>query len=103
MGEELVKVNSSEDNVAARNSAALLYDVAALTSGYEIEDSADFAQRILSMMVARWGGDVTEAKVEATTQVAEDTAKDPTGDSARAEGETTTAPELTDAQKDFFG
>merc|ERR1712087_1008991 len=64
MGEELVKVNSSEDNVAARNSAALLYDVAALTSGYEIEDSADFAKRILSLMSSKAGGGVQDAAVE---------------------------------------
>merc|ERR1740121_760106 len=87
----------------AKNIATLLYDVAALTSGYEIEDSADFAQRILSMLTARGVGDVTEAKVEATTQVVENTTKDPTGDGPIAEGETAKAPELTDAQKDFFG
>merc|ERR1712032_1336049 len=62
--EQLVKVDDSEDNVAARNSAVLLYDVAALTSGYEIEDSADFAKRILSLMSSKAGGVVQDAAVE---------------------------------------
>merc|ERR1711862_59570 len=62
--EQLVKADDSEDNTAARNSAVLLYDVAALTSGYEIEDSADFAKRILSLMSSKAGGQVQDAAVE---------------------------------------
>jgi hypothetical protein len=41
-----------------------LYDVAALTSGYEIEDSGDFAQRILSMMTSKSKTDIRDAEVE---------------------------------------
>ena len=55
----------------ARNFAVLLYDVAALTSGYEIEDSGDFAGRILSIMGSRagsssssGGGGIVDAEVE---------------------------------------
>merc|ERR1711862_430268 len=62
--EKLVKADDSKDNTAARNSAVLLYDVAALTSGYEIEDSADFAKRILSLMSSKAGGQVQDAAVE---------------------------------------
>merc|ERR1711982_298922 len=62
--EQLVKADDSEDNTAARNSAVLLYDVAALTSGYGIEDSADFAKRILSLMSSKAGGQVQDAAVE---------------------------------------
>jgi len=57
-----------EDNESARNSAVLLYDVAALTSGYDIEDSADFAKRILSLMSSKAGGGVQDAEVEAVLE-----------------------------------
>jgi hypothetical protein len=49
--------------------------VAALTSGYEIEDSGDFAQRILSMMTSKAKGDVRDAEVEAAN-VAQDPVED---------------------------
>ncbi len=59
------------DDDEARNFAVLLYDVAALTSGYEIEDSGDFAGRILSIMGSRagsssssGGGGIVDAEVE---------------------------------------
>ena len=38
------------DDNEAKNFAVLSYDVVALTSGYEIEDSGNFAQWILSTM-----------------------------------------------------
>ena len=66
----------------------LLYDVAALTSGYEIEDSGDFASRILSMMTSKAKGDVQDAEVESTDVVQE-----------HVDVVTTT---ITDAQKEFF-
>ena len=40
--ERLVESQGAEGK-GPKNFATLLYDVAALTSGYEIEDSADFA------------------------------------------------------------
>ena len=58
-----------EDNESARNSAVLLYDVAALTSGYDIEDSADFAKRILNLMSSKAGDSgVQDAEVEAVSE-----------------------------------
>jgi heat shock protein beta len=54
-----------EESSGAKNFAVLLYDVAALTSGYEIEDSGDFAQRILTMMTSKAKSDVQDAEVEA--------------------------------------
>jgi heat shock protein beta len=52
----------------ARNFAILLYDVAALTSGYEIEDSGDFAGRIMSIMTSKVAspssGGIVDAEVE---------------------------------------
>jgi len=34
----------------AENFAKLIYDVAAMTSGYEVEDTGDFAQRVMKLM-----------------------------------------------------
>ena len=51
-----------------RNFAVLLYDVAALTSGYEIEDSGDFASRIMAIMTSKVSssssGGIVDAEVE---------------------------------------
>lgn len=63
--------SQGEESDEAKNFAVLLYDVAALTSGYEIEDSGDFAQRILSMMTSKAKSDVRDAEVEATNVVQE--------------------------------
>jgi heat shock protein beta len=52
------------DSDRAKNYGTLLFDVAALTSGYEIEDSGDFAQRILTMMTGKAKGDIADAVVE---------------------------------------
>lgn len=63
--------SQGEESDEARNFATLLYDVAALTSGYEIEDSGDFAQRILSMMTTKAKSDVRDVEVESTDVVQE--------------------------------
>eukprot|EP00584_Thalassiosira_punctigera_P016732 CAMPEP_0172555084 /NCGR_PEP_ID=MMETSP1067-20121228/57903_1 /TAXON_ID=265564 ORGANISM="Thalassiosira punctigera, Strain Tpunct2005C2" /NCGR_SAMPLE_ID=MMETSP1067 /ASSEMBLY_ACC=CAM_ASM_000444 /LENGTH=749 /DNA_ID=CAMNT_0013343593 /DNA_START=27 /DNA_END=2276 /DNA_ORIENTATION=+ len=68
---ELMIKTRGEEAEEPKNFAVLLYDVAALTSGYEIEDSGDFAQRILSMMTTKAKGDVRDAEVEATNVVQE--------------------------------
>jgi heat shock protein beta len=61
-----------EESDEAKNFAVLLYDVAALTSGYEIEDSGDFAQRILTLMTSKAGSDIQDAeKVETPTETIE--------------------------------
>ena len=57
--------SQGEDSDEAKDFAVLLYDVAALTSGYEIEDSGDFAKRILSMMTSKSKSDIRDAEVEA--------------------------------------
>jgi len=62
------QTEESEDD-EAKNFAVLLYDVAALTSGYEIEHSGDFAQRILSMMTSKAKSDVQDAEVEVSNNV----------------------------------
>mmetsp|Transcript_36270 Transcript_36270/g.59151 ORF Transcript_36270/g.59151 Transcript_36270/m.59151 type:complete len:790 (-) Transcript_36270:72-2441(-) len=73
--ERMVKSQGVESE-EPKNFATLLYDVAALTSGYEIEDSGDFAQRILSMMTTKAVGDVMDAEVEMATDVVEDVTVD---------------------------
>jgi len=63
--ESMLASSPEEESEEAKNFAILLYDVAALTSGYEIEDSGDFAKRILSMMTSKAnGGGVQDAEVE---------------------------------------
>jgi heat shock protein beta len=54
-----------QESEGAKNFGTLLYDVAALTSGYEIQDSGDFAQRIMTMMTGKAKSDITDAEVEA--------------------------------------
>jgi heat shock protein beta len=61
--------DEESDNDEAKNFAVLLYDVAALTSGYEIEDSGDFAGRIMSIMKSKSSvssGGIKDAEVETT-------------------------------------
>jgi heat shock protein beta len=61
--------DEESDNDEAKNFAVLLYDVAALTSGYEIEDSGDFAGRIMSVMKSKSSvssGGIKDAEVETT-------------------------------------
>eukprot|EP00577_Skeletonema_sp_RCC1716_P007962 CAMPEP_0113377148 /NCGR_PEP_ID=MMETSP0013_2-20120614/3010_1 /TAXON_ID=2843 ORGANISM="Skeletonema costatum, Strain 1716" /NCGR_SAMPLE_ID=MMETSP0013_2 /ASSEMBLY_ACC=CAM_ASM_000158 /LENGTH=751 /DNA_ID=CAMNT_0000259281 /DNA_START=75 /DNA_END=2330 /DNA_ORIENTATION=+ /assembly_acc=CAM_ASM_000158 len=57
--------SQGEESDEAKDFAVLLYDVAALTSGYEIEDSGDFAKRILSMMTIKSKSDIRDVEVEA--------------------------------------
>merc|ERR1712151_669355 len=44
-------VNSDVDATETKNFSLLLYDVARITSGYEISDSGDFAKRVMNLMV----------------------------------------------------
>ena len=55
------------DDAATRDFASLLYDVAAVSSGYEIKDPADFARRVVSLMAE---GVVMEDVAGATTESA---------------------------------
>ena len=54
-------VKADKDGEATKNFAVLLYDVAGLTSGYEIPDANDFAQRVMNMMASKAGGDADDA------------------------------------------
>lgn len=68
--------SEGRDSDMAKNFAVLLYDVAALTSGYEIEDSSDFAGRILSIMTSKAKSDVMDAEVEMADVVQEKKVED---------------------------
>ncbi|KAL3769706.1 hypothetical protein ACHAWU_005754 [Discostella pseudostelligera] len=68
--------SEGRDSDMAKNFAVLLYDVAALTSGYEIEDSSDFAGRIMSIMTSKAKSDIMDAEVETTDVVQEEQVDD---------------------------
>ncbi|KAL7427387.1 hypothetical protein ACHAXH_002100 [Discostella pseudostelligera] len=68
--------SEGRDSDMAKNFAVLLYDVAALTSGYEIEDSGDFAGRIMSIMTSKAKSDIMDAEVETADVVQEEQVED---------------------------
>merc|ERR1712232_1420088 len=39
-----------EDSIQKENFGMLLYDVAAMSSGYDVEDISDFAKRVMKLM-----------------------------------------------------
>jgi hypothetical protein len=43
-------VEEEKEAAATKDFACLLFDVAAVSSGYEIKDPADFAKRVVSLM-----------------------------------------------------
>jgi len=59
-------VKTDKDSEETKNFAILLYDVAGMTSGYEIGDTKDFATRVMNLMSvkARDDGAAQEAVVE---------------------------------------
>jgi len=104
-GEEEEEEEES-DNDGAKNFAVLLYDVAALTSGYEIEDSGDFAGRIMSIMKSKSSvssGGIKDAEVEiakaSVAVVEEPEAEDKVeGDNDNETTEATKSSEIMDAE-----
>merc|ERR1712193_596671 len=52
-------INSDVDATETKNFSFLLYDVARITSGYEISDSGDFSKRVMNLMV-RQGNNVRD-------------------------------------------
>lgn len=51
-------VRSDKDSADTKNFAMLMYDVASMTSGYEVSDAGEFAQRVMAMMVSKAKEDV---------------------------------------------
>lgn len=59
------RVKDKADGVETKNFAMLVYDVASMTSGYEIDDAASFAQRVMSLMTTNENEDIAqEAEVK---------------------------------------
>ena len=60
-------VEEEKEAAATKDFACLLFDVAAVSSGYEIKDTADFARRVVSLMSE--GVDMTGFMPETSTTV----------------------------------
>eukprot|EP00978_Attheya_sp_CCMP212_P020703 scaffold59562_cov57-Attheya_sp.AAC.1 len=60
-----------KDATSTKNFANLMYDVASMTSGYDVPDMQDFAARVMGLMtnVAQSDTGVTDAEVIATPEV----------------------------------
>jgi heat shock protein beta len=61
-------VKGNKDSEETKNFAMLMYDVASMTSGYEINDSSAFAQRVMNLMTTKAKDDIPEAEVLKTSQ-----------------------------------
>ena len=58
-------VKTDKESAETKNFAMLMYDVASMTSGYEVSDAGSFAQRVMSLMTTKAKQDgVEEAVVE---------------------------------------
>ena len=56
------KLDSITDDEQKKEFATTVYDIAAMSSGYDIDDPADFTKRVLKMMAASVDG-VADAEV----------------------------------------
>ena len=63
----MVKEDKENDNTT--NYAMLMYDVACMTSGYEVDDSANFAKRVMTLMST---GKTEQVDADISTDQAED-------------------------------
>lgn len=68
------RVNGKSDEEETKNFAKLVYDVASMTSGYEIDDAANFAQRVMSLMTTNTQEDgiAQEAEIVEPASVSDD-------------------------------
>ena len=57
-----VKVKGDKDSPATKDYAMLLFDVAGLTSGYEVNDMSSFAKRVMGLMSSQSEG-VSDAEI----------------------------------------
>ncbi len=66
-------VKGDKESAETKNFAMLMYDVASMTSGYEVSDAGAFAQRVMSLMTTKAKQDgVEEASVEKEEKSSED-------------------------------
>lgn len=56
-------VKADKDSEETKTFASLLYDVASITSGYELEDTGNFAKRVMSLMKSKATDDIQDAEV----------------------------------------
>ena len=69
-------IEKDRESAAAKDQCELMYDVAALTGGYTIEDPGAFATRVISLMGDKAGGaSIANAEVVASS---DDAADEPT-------------------------
>ena len=71
-------IKTDKDNAETKNFAMLMYDVASMTSGYEVSDAGDFAKRVMSLMTTKAKQDVDNEEVseESTVAASNDTDND---------------------------
>lgn len=56
-------VKADKDGEEVKNFAVLMYDVAGMTSGYDIDDTGDFAKRVMAMMTTKSQGGIQDAEI----------------------------------------
>jgi molecular chaperone HtpG len=83
-------VEADSEGEDTKNFAVLLYDVAAMTSGYEVENPADFAQRVVNLMNVKSGADsstpgVSDAQVTSESKDTTDSSSSSTSSDASAD------------------
>jgi len=64
---ELMVKGGDKDSAETKNFAMLLYDVAGMTSGYDVDDTGDFAKRVMALMTTKArddGAGVQDAVIE---------------------------------------
>jgi len=68
--ERMVK-SGEKDSEETKNFATLLYDVAGMTSGYDVDDAGEFAKRVMALMTTKArddGAGVQDAVIEEKTE-----------------------------------
>jgi len=56
-------VKAEKENKETEDFALLLFDVAGMTSGYDVQDMSNFAKRVMGLMASEAGSQVPEAEV----------------------------------------
>merc|ERR1712238_424633 len=57
-------IKGNKESETTKNYAMLMYDVACMTSGYEVDDSANFAKRVMTLMSSSKAGNQGAGEVE---------------------------------------
>jgi molecular chaperone HtpG len=81
-------IESDRESVELEERALLMYDVAAMTSGYEVTDMKDFAKRVMSLM-NNAEGSVADADVVSKTEAADETGADVVSEAETADDDST--------------